>query len=79
LATVGPGVARADLADVLGLDPEEQSKLDDPLVEKRLPVDEDERARPPGGDEARADHRLADLRWGDEHARVVGEQRRAAP
>jgi len=56
------GWPRGDLADLLRLDAEEDGELDDPLVEQRSAVDQDQRAARARGDEVRPDHRLADAR-----------------
>ena len=42
-APVRRALPRPDLADILGVDTEEQRELCEPLVEQRLPVHEDER------------------------------------
>jgi hypothetical protein len=77
--TVEPAVsgllARSDLPDFLRLDAEEQRELRQPLVEKRAPVDQDQRAATAVGHEVRADDRLADAGRRDEHADLVLEQR----
>ncbi len=65
-APVRRALPRPDLADILGVDTEEQRELCEPLVEQRLPVHEDERAATTFRDQVRAEHGLADAWRRDE-------------
>ena len=74
-AARGRALRTSDLPDLLSIEAEEQRELRQPLIEKGLSMDEDQRAARSRCDEVRADHRLADARWRDEDACVVREQR----
>src|SRR6266511_88346 len=60
-----------DDTDLLARDPEELRQLRDPLVEKRLPVDKDERAHAAPRDERRSEDGLPGARRGDDDADVL--------
>src|SRR5262249_61395481 len=64
-------LARPDLADRLRIEAEEHPELGHPLVEERLPMDEDERASSTCGYEVGPDDRLTDARRRHEDAGVM--------
>ena len=68
---VGLRLPATDLADRLRVEAEEHPELGHPLVEERLPMDEDEGAPPTCGHEVGADDRLPDARRRHEDAGVV--------
>jgi hypothetical protein len=63
-----------DLADLLRVDTEKERELREPLIEQRSTVDEDQRTARSRRDEVCADHCLADARWRDKEASIVGQQ-----
>ena len=67
--------APAHLTHVLLIDSEEHRELRDPLVEKVLAVDEDQRAPSALRDQVGAENGLPDARRADEHAKVMRQQR----
>ena len=67
-------LACTDLADRFRIEAEEHPELGHPLVEQRLPMDQDEGAPPACRHEVGPDHRLADARWRDEDAGVVCQE-----
>ena len=64
-----------DLSDRLRIEAEELRELRDPLVQKRAPVNQDQRAARARCDEVRPDHGLADAGRRDEDTRIVREKR----
>jgi hypothetical protein len=64
-------LARTDLADRFRVEAEEHPELGYPLVEERLPMNEDEGAPATGGDQVGADHGLPDAWRCHEDAGVV--------
>jgi hypothetical protein len=64
-------LACTDLADRFRIEAEEHPELGHPLVEQRLPMDEDEGAPPACRHEVGPHHRLPDARWRHEDAGVV--------
>src|SRR5262249_45228612 len=67
-------LARPDLADRLRIEAEEHPELGHPLVEKRLPMDEDERASSTCGHEVDPDHGLPDAWRRHEDASVLRQE-----
>jgi hypothetical protein len=68
-------LARADLPDRLGVDAEKHGQLRDPLIQERLPMDQDQRRPGAGRDEVGPDDGLADARRRHENPDVVYQQR----
>ncbi len=67
--------APAHLTHVLLIDSEEHRELRDPLIEKGLAVDEDQRAPSALRDQVGAENGLPDAGRADEHANVMRQQR----
>jgi hypothetical protein len=65
--------AATDLTDAALIDTEEHRKLRDPLVEERLPVNEDQYATRTLRDQVGAEYRLANAGRTNENADVVRE------
>jgi hypothetical protein len=73
-AAVGGVLPGTNLTDGFGSEPEEHGQLGNPLIQERLPVDQDECAARSGGDQIGTDNGLADTRRRDQDADVVTEQ-----
>src|SRR5258708_17928136 len=73
--TVRLPLAAADLADLLRLDPQEQSQLRNPLIQERTAVDQNERAPSSLRNEIGTHDRLPDARRRREYADVVRQHR----
>jgi hypothetical protein len=72
-SAVGSAFAATDLTDAALIDAEEHRQLRDPLVEERLPVNEDQYATRTLRDQVGAEYRLANAGRTNENADVVRE------
>jgi len=73
-AAVQTALSGTDLADVLGLDAEEQRQLRDPLVEERLAVNQNQRVPASRSDKIGPNHSLADTRRCDEDTSLMRKE-----
>jgi hypothetical protein len=72
--SIRPTFSTSDLANLPGLEVQEQRKLGDPLLKQLRPVNEDESASTTAGDEVDADNCLSNSWRRNEYADVVSSQ-----